>query len=166
MNITPVCNKVCLNVVKRRNFNQPVSSQIMLIQATNTWLTELNLLCTSDMLHNTITNCNFVDLTQWTENTILIKFLLIKYVSLSSPNAHTTKLWKFTYLIGEIIQIIGNNYYSDYTQLHVGSSPYTSSPTASLNIALRISSVGFETVSILKSTTLIWKLIHYVPKSW
>jgi len=76
------------------------------------------------------------------------------------------KLWKISYLIGKIIQIIGNNYYTNYTQLHFGSSPYTSSPTAASNIALRISSVGFETVSILNSTTLIWKLIHYVPKSW
>ena len=62
----------------------------MLIQGTDSWLTELHLLWTSDMLHNTITNCNIVDLTQCIENTILIKFFHVKYVRLSSQEADTT----------------------------------------------------------------------------
>ena len=67
----------------------------------------------------------------------------------------TLKSLKISYFIGKILQIIGNNFYTNYTPLTVGSSPYTSSHTAAPKIALRISSVGFETLSLLKSTTLI-----------
>jgi hypothetical protein len=94
-----------------------------------------------------------VDFTKGTENTILIKFFhILKYISLSSPNADTT--------ISENLLLhrennTDNNFYTNYTPFTVGSSPYTSSPTAASNIALRISSVGFETVSLLKSTTRI-----------
>lgn len=67
----------------------------------------------------------------------------------------TLQSLKISYFTGKIIQIMGNNFYTNYTPLTVGSSPYTSSPTAASNIALRISSVGFEIVSLLKSTTRI-----------
>jgi hypothetical protein len=67
----------------------------------------------------------------------------------------TLQSLKISYVIGKLIQIIGNNFYTNYTPLTVGASPYTSSPTAASNIALLISSVGFETLSLLKSTTLI-----------
>ena len=119
-------------------------------------------LCTSDKLHNIVTNCNFVDLSKGTDNTILIQFFhILKYVSLSSMNADT----EISYFTGKTIQIMGNNFYSNYGPLTVGSSPYTSSPTAASNIALRISSVGFDTVSLLRSTTRVCKIIQCVPKS-
>jgi hypothetical protein len=72
---------------------------------------------------------------------------------------------QISYFTGKIIWIMGNTSYSNYTPLTVGSSPYTSSPTVASNIALRISAVGFDTVSLLKSTTRIWKTIQCVPKS-
>ena len=78
----------------------------------------------------------------------------------------TLQSLKTSYFIQKILRIIGNNIYTNYTPLTVRSSPYTSSPTAASNIVLRISFVGFETVSLLKSTTRIWKLIQCGPKSW
>lgn len=77
----------------------------------------------------------------------------------------TLESLKISHSTRKIIHIMDNNCYTNYTPLTVGSSPYTSSPTTASNIAMRISSVGFDTVSLLKSTTRIWKLIQCVPKS-
>jgi hypothetical protein len=122
--------------------------------------------CALLTLHNTVTNGNLVDphTRHWEYN---FNRLLpdIKMCQVYLRWMHMPESLKISHSPGKIVQIIGSNLYTSYTPLTVGSSPYTSSPTTASNIALRISSVGFDTVSLLKSTTRIWKLIQCVPKS-